>query len=135
MKKLLIALGCISTLTTLTACNAGTSNNDDGESTESVVHILAFNPYKIDNAKIGQAYTANLFLTNYATMDNPKFVVNFSVYPESAAIVLTPNCFIQAPEYNCNIQVEKLIDESGIVITPIVPDQYNYIKLGELTIN
>lgn len=130
MKKLLIALAFAATLT---ACNCGSSdNNDDGSIKTTPVFFFDPNSVQLgvnEEIKVVAAISGPNFESGTTIPVN--FVANLI-----DAVTITPNsCVLSAPDYSCNITVVKNIRvNDNIYVAAVLPESFNYMINTLLTI-
>lgn len=140
MKKLLIALG-IATIS-LAACNSGGSSNNNNDDTSSqykddYAYALVFNPSNVTVPVESSAYTKFSLRTNNPGTIATEFVVYFTNSNESAVDVQPTRCIFYANDYlDCYMSVIRLHKtESPVIITPIIPEGYDFTSVQSLTVN
>jgi len=137
MKKLLSAL--ILT-TSLAACNSGT----DADGNAPAHYALQFTPDQI-SLSVGQINNdVQLDLINVGEPDIniPTFGYLITdgdtvfTYTNSPVKIEPESCTLNTEHTSCPITVTRVMNwTKDITVTPILPDEYSYIKLTSLTVH
>ena len=138
MKKLLLA---ILVSTTLVACNSGGSTTVDNTIPEPVVPVpvdtfyMQFDKQEITLKKNESAdVTLQLYRFN-TTTPYPTLPPLFIDQSESGVVNIDPEFCVLDVNYQCKLHITALVADKNIYVYPVIPEEYNYIEVLNLTVH